>query len=63
MSEKLKGDVNWIKNVFPEAVNFVKQELISEFVRDLQWFDVATMTSEEADKVEGVLAKWEERLK
>ena len=55
MSEdrKLEGDVNWIKNIFPEAVNFIKQELISEFVNDLKKLRYS----------EGLKEKWEERLK
>lgn len=47
---KLEGDVNWIKNVFPEAVNFIKQELISEFLADL---------NEHGTSFGRIIKKWE----
>ena len=66
---KLEGDINWIKNVFPEAVKHVEKELILEFVNAL-YCCIETKTFGEF-KNEWVLnlgmfkhqvKKWEEKL-
>ena len=40
-----------------------KQEIIEALLRDLKWLDLETMVSEEQNKIEGIIAKWESRLK
>ena len=39
------------------------EDLIKKFLADLDWLDLEEYESEEQDKIEGIKAKWEKRLK
>ena len=57
---KLESDVIWIKNIFPEAVNFIKKEIISEFLEDLKLYHPIGIWKYNRKEL---IEKWEEKLK
>ena len=64
MSEELDNH-NWCMGYLKglEIMSNHKQEIIEALLRDLKWLDLETMVSEEQNKIEGIIAKWESRLK